>query len=89
MEYQAGQRRHQRREETMSNATTLAGQTDAATSRSLYGVVSRLVRLVGKRPVKDILEQFGARIEGWPNRKTRLKIAKTLCVLDESEADGG
>jgi hypothetical protein len=51
--------------------------------------VRRLVRMVGYPAVEEILDQFEGQIEGYPSRKRRKKVASTLCVMDESEIEGG
>lgn len=51
--------------------------------------VSRLVKLVGKKEVSNILGQFEGFIEGITSRKIRLKVVSTLCVADVNDIDGG
>ena len=52
-------------------------------------LVDRLVKLVGKKEVASILLQFEGEVDGWPNRKQRMEVCKTLCIVHESEIDGG
>jgi len=56
---------------------------------SLSRFVNKLVRLVGKREVKRILDVYDAQLEGYPTRKARLRVSRALTVCDEKEIDGG